>query len=346
MGEFLEVSDLNCQSPDGLPKKESQKKNLRKKTLPTNEERLLKKLERLQKSINDSLSKESLVMGRITKKSTRLDSKEEQIRKKKIFLEEAEAVKALENMQKSLNSAHSNISEIGKETSSELIDTYFSAFGIRTRKSPPAKKVHAKKKGHAAKKPAPKKRKENVSHHMKDEPAPVDMVKSDDAEGPFEGGASKPTGSEDALPEDKPDAKNGIPKNSEIDLSNIDPNNVGQLLKKLIEVNIEQQKKINELLSVAKQAPGDSAVGEAAQAPQESAGIASIGGAEGGSAVLEGMKNVERELTLDIPSLKIKDHFSTEKNVEEKVKAFEEKKKRKGLFTFKKEPDEKQKLKN
>jgi hypothetical protein len=127
-------------------------------------------------------------------------------------------------------------------------------------------------------------------------------------------------------------------------------NSTNSLLKKLINIEKTQEKYIKELLDIFKE--NNTAIKIPEKITETKAEEKQITKLENIKIPQEeklkenGLAKAEREISLDIPSLKIKDKFELEDEVKEKVKNFEKRKKKKlGLFGGKKELDKKTKLK-
>lgn len=115
-----------------------------------------------------------------------------------------------------------------------------------------------------------------------------------------------------------------------------------ELLKKLISIEKKQNKLIEELLELLKTNQNITEI------RKENINLdvkASLKPVTKNFNSENGITRMEREITLDIPSLIIKDKFKLEEEVEEKVKKFDKHKKGFSLFRRKKREDEKEKLK-
>ncbi len=307
------------------------------------EGQIMDTLQKIEKNLDESLSKELYKMRKITKKTSPLDSKEDSIKKKKDFMEEAETVKVLEGMQKDIKKALSNIGDIKSETSGELVKNYYNALGLEKKiaKTLGKKGSHTKKKKmhksghrHTAQKPQ-----RAAPEHLE---KPGETMEDKIEEETERKDLQKETGTT-AAPRQEAEAKT-----KEFDLASLKNADTKTLLRKLIEVNIEHQKQIKELLEAMK--------GKTATFDLPNAGkLEAMPGLEGlkpdaaknqKAEPEKDLKSAEKEVSIDIPSLKIKDQFSTDNAVQQKGKELDKKKKFLGLFSFEKEPDEKQKLKS
>ncbi len=120
-------------------------------------------------------------------------------------------------------------------------------------------------------------------------------------------------------------------------------NELADLIKTLINIETKQELYIKELLDIVKN--GGTFVKNPLKETETK--IANIGNLK---KVLDlklkknNMTNVEREISLDIPSLRIKDKFKIEDKLENKIRKFENKK-IKSFFGFKKNDDDKDLLK-
>lgn len=122
-------------------------------------------------------------------------------------------------------------------------------------------------------------------------------------------------------------------------------NNINTLLKELIKIETKQEKYMKELLDTIK---GERTFVKNPLHETETkiAKIDNLKGTLDSKLKETNLTNVEREISLDIPSLRIKNKFKLDDNIEDKVKKFENKKRKFGLFGLKQKKDDKEILKN
>lgn len=280
--------------------------------------------------------------------------------KKRDFMEGAESAKSLESMQKEISKSMLKSGDEKLEGSKDNVKSYYNALGIDVKGGHKKKHPHKAKKKKAPKHKAghikhkasqlkhkihhPKHKAHHSIHHIK-------HLEKKETSPEEEGGEKieekeKPQEKEVAAPQKPEEKAKGKKEAKEFDLKSLKKANTKTLLRKLIEINAELHKQMNEIIEAMKIKNATFSIPDGVKSPQPPE-------AEKSKELEDLLKKeteksltiVEKEIFIDIPSLKIKEYFSTENDVQQKVKEIEQNKKFLGLFSLKNEPDEKQKLK-
>jgi hypothetical protein len=270
-----------------------------------NDERLVGSLERLQKEINDLISGELYRTGIISNDLSSQDSQEKYLNAKKMFLEESQAIRTFQSIQKDLTKTLAIFDDIRGENSEQILDIYCRRLGVE---------------------PNTKEDLEKSLESLKNGP------KSDSGET-----QTSPAGLSADLAE-------GI-DSSILDSDNLEKlyrsGNTKALLKKLMESQLAQQKAIKKIL--AKELVENNSTFNIPQVENGSIGLKLIDSAEKKEGD-ESIKSAELQVSLDIPSIRIKEKFNSADELTQKIKQAEKKKSVMEMLGLVHEPDDKTKL--